>query len=252
MVRFLSYVFVAISVGIFAYPSAQYSFAQVMQSGNFKIQSDSMNFGGGLSTSTNFMSESTFGEVASGKGTSSNYQLFAGYQQMQEVYIALSGATNVIMSPTISGVTGGVANGSSTVTVITDSPSGYSLSIASENSPAMQGPFGVINNYAPALNPDYTFVTGASDAHFGFSPEGVDIVLRFKDNGSVCNTGTLRSVNTCWDGLATSTKIIATATFPNHPLGATTTISFRVGIGNGVAQAPGVYSATTTVTALPL
>ena len=42
------------------------SLAQVMQSTNFKIQSDSVNMGGGFSSSTNYGIQSTVGEVGSG------------------------------------------------------------------------------------------------------------------------------------------------------------------------------------------
>ena len=46
--------------------------AQVRSSTNYQLQSDSINIGGGLSSSTNFVQESTVGEVATGVGTSTN------------------------------------------------------------------------------------------------------------------------------------------------------------------------------------
>jgi hypothetical protein len=110
-----------------------------------------------------------------------------------------------------------------------------------------------IPNYAPAGGaPDFVFTTGAGQSHFGYSPDGVDIVQTFKDNGSLCNVGSLTTAAACWDGLDTTATLIASDTDANHPLGATTTISFKVGIGNGAAQAEGEYTATTTLTALPL
>src|SRR5690606_8226651 len=129
----------------------------------------SVNFGGGLSTSTNYTLESTAGELTSGIATSSNYSLKAGYQQMNQVYIAITGASDVALSPSIPGVTGGTANGSTTVVVTTDSPSGYGLSIEAEGTPAMQKGSDFIADYAPeGSDPDFTFTTGAADAHFGF------------------------------------------------------------------------------------
>lgn len=231
----------------------QHAGAQVMQSSNYQIQSDSINFGGGLSTSSNYTLESTAGEVATGNATSTNFGLGAGYQQMQAVYLSLTGADNVNMSPSIPGVTGGTANGSTTVTVTTDSPSGYGLTISSETSPAMQKGTDTIADYTPeGGDPDLVFTTGAADAHFGFSVYGTDIVQRFKNNGAACNAGALSTALTCWDGLSTSPATIASVTSPNHPNGATTTIYFRVGVGSSVVQAPGIYTATTTITALPL
>lgn len=227
--------------------------AQVMESANYKIQSDSINFGGGLSSSDNYVLESTAGEVGTGVSDSDNYSLKAGYQQMNEVYIAISSTANIALSPSIPGVTGGTANGSTTITVTTDSSAGYSLTIASLNSPAMQKGADTIADYVPVgASPDFTFTTGVSDAHLGYSPEGVDVVQRFKDDGVDCNIDAINTASACWDGLSTSEETIATGAGPNHPNGATTSVRFRVSIGNAVVQPEGTYTATTTVTALPL
>jgi len=227
--------------------------AQVMTSNSYRIQSDSINFGGGLSTSSNYSLESTIGEVGTGFSTSTTFGVGAGYQQMQEVYLSLSGAANVSMSPEIPGVTGGIANGSTTVTVTTDSPSGYMLTIESGESPAMRRGGDSIADYVPVGAPDFDFITGPADSHFGYSPEGIHIVNRFRDDGNdTCNTGSTDSARSCWDGLSTTPEPIASSAFANHPQGATTTIYFRVGVGGAVVQPPGVYTATTTITAIPL
>jgi hypothetical protein len=227
--------------------------AAVMQSPNYEIQSDSLNFGGGNSTSSSYTLESTAGEAGTGPSDSTNYSLKAGYQQMQEVYIAISAPSDVTLSPSISGLTGGTSNGSTTVTVTTDSPSGYQLTIAASNDPAMQKGADTIANYNPGSDPSFSFNVGATDAHFGYTPEGVDVVQRFLDNGSnTCNTNSNDTPLACWDGLSTSGVVIASSPSANQPNGATTTIRFRVGIGSSVVQAPGTYVATTTLTALSL
>lgn len=209
--------------------------------------------GVGFSSSTNYQSQSTVGEVATGLSNSTNYFLKAGYQQMQEVYIALSSPTDVVMSPSLGGITGGTAYGSSTVTVTTDSPSGYVLTIAASGNPAMQKGVDSIANYVPAgASPDYTFTVSAVQARFGFSPEGVDVVNRYKDNGVACNTGAGNTTLSCWDGISTSETSIASKSSANHPDGSTTTVRFAVGIGASVSQPEGIYTATTTLTALPL
>jgi len=226
--------------------------AQVMESTNYKLQSDSVNIGGGLSTSSSYTLESTAGEIATGEGTSENYELHAGYQQMQEVYIAISGANDVSMAPAVP-TAGGTATGTTSINVLTDSPSGYELTIKAANSPAMQSGANTIDDYAPAgADPDFTFTTAASDAHLGYSPYGDDVVDRFLDNGAACNTGSSNAVASCWDGLATTTESIAMSTSANHPSGATTTVYFRLGVGAAASPATGTYVATTTVTALPL
>lgn len=226
--------------------------AQVMSSSNYQINSDSINVGGGFSTSTNYQLESTAGEIASGESSSATYILKAGYQQMDEVYIAITPVADVSMGPTIPGATGGVADGAAAVRVTTDSRAGYQLTIKALNDPAMQKGADTIADYVPVGAPDYTFVTATDDAHFGYTPEGSDVVDRFLDDGGACNTGSSETTLACWDGLSTTAATIASGNSSNHPSGATTTIRFRVGIGSGVVQAPGVYAATTTVTATAL
>jgi hypothetical protein len=226
--------------------------AQVRSSSNYQLQSDSVNLGGGLSESPSYTQESTVGEMATGPSESTTYALRAGYQQMQAVFLSLSTTGDVIMDIDLPGLTGGTSNGSTTVTVITDSPSGYQLSIVAENSPAMQSDAYTIADYDEGLEPDFSFITGGSDAHFGFTPEGADITAEFKDDGFICGTGGGDTSLACWAGLSTTARIIAEKAGSNHPDGATTTVHFRVGIGSGAGVLPGVYIATTTVTAVPL
>lgn len=226
--------------------------AQVMKSDNFSIQSDSINIGGGLSVSDSFSLESTAGEIATGDSESDTYQLRAGFQQMQEVFISLTGAATVDLSPSIGGVTGGVANGSTTVTVVTDSPSGYLLSIIAESAPAMQSGSNTLEDYVPVSVADLEFLYGIDDALFGFSPTGVDVVDAFRDDGLICGGG-VSNPEKCWAGLSSTTAtVLASRSGANHPLGATTTIHFRIGVGTAALPAPGLYIATTTLTALPL
>jgi hypothetical protein len=232
----------------------QVGIAQVRTSSNYQVQSDSINVGGGLSNSASYTQESTVGEIATGPSDSTTYSLRAGYQQMQEVFLSLSGGGDVTMSPDLPGLTGGTSNGSTTFTVITDSPSGYRLTIASENNPAMQrdGGGATIADYSAGGDPDFSFATAGTDAHFGFSPDGIDIVQDFLDDGGACNIDSLNTSLACWEGLSTTDTTVAEATNANHPNGATTTINFRVGIGGSAGVETGVYTATTTVTALPL
>lgn len=226
--------------------------AQVRTSSNYQLQSDSINIGGGFSSSTNFVQESTLGEIATGRSDSATYSLRAGYQQMQPVYIAMTAADNVVMDTSLPGITGGTSNGTTSVVVTTDSPSGYSLTIKAANSPAMQSGAYSIADYVQGTSSDFVFTTGSSDAHFGYTPSGAEISQYFKDDGANCGVGTGDIPLTCWAGLSTAPFTIAQTTNANHPSGATTTLNFRVGLG-GVNNIPaGLYIATTTLTALPL
>lgn len=227
--------------------------AQVRQSTTYQIESDSINFGGGFSSSTNYSLESTAGEIGTGNASSTSYNLRAGYQQMTTRFISISAPDAVTMSPTLVGITGGESNGSTTVTVTTDSAAGYALTIASLQSPSLVSGADFISDYTTSGAPDYTFTTISDQSHFGYSPSGIDIVQRFKDDGvSACNTGSAETSLVCWDGLRTTPESIAQSSAGNAPDGATTTIHFKVGIGGGVNQAPGIYVATTTLTAVSL
>ena len=230
----------------------QFGLAQVATSTNYQIQTDSINFGGGLSTSTNYTQESTFGEIDSSIGTSTTYQLKAGYQQMTQIYLSITVPSEVTLSPTIAGVTGGTSNGSTTLTVRTDNPAGYTLSIEAGNNPAMQKGSDTIANYDQGADADYSFTVGTNDARFGFSPSSVDVVSAFKDNGSLCGVGSADAALACWAGITTTPTLISQGNDANHPNGATTSVFFRVGVGSGAGVVAGLYTATTTLTALPL
>lgn len=229
--------------------------AQVMQSGSYRIQSDSINFGGGLGTSTNYRVESTGGEIATGDATSTSYSLKAGYQQMVNNFISMTAPGNVTMSPSIGGVTGGTSNGSTTVTVTTDSSAGYELSISASQSPAMTKGGDSIADYVPLGDSDLNFFIAPTDSHFGYSAFSTDVVARFRTDGSPsgpCDGSDVPVLQKCWDGLGTTLEPISRASSANTPNGAATTVSFRVGIGSSVGQAPGTYTATTTLTAVSL
>ena len=228
-------------------------FAQVRSSSNYQLQSDSINIGGGLSSSTSYVQESTAGEIATGQSDSASYSLRAGYQQLQEVYLSLSAPADVVMSGDLGGLTGGTSNGSTTVTVITDSPSGYKLTLESENDPAMQNGPNSIPDYVPlGIYPDFTFATPAASANFGYNVSSVDAVQDFLSLTGVCGSGSDAIALTCWDGASTTPVTISQSTGSNQPTGATTTVNFRVGISSGAGVAAGEYVATTTLTALPL
>lgn len=249
---FIPSTIIVVALLTFGLVSALPAKAQVMSSGSYQIQSDSINSNGGLGTSTNYNLESTGGELATGVSTSTNYTMRAGYQQMQEVFISLSAAANVVL-PNLPGITGGTATGTSAVLVTTDSPAGYQLTILASQSPAMQSAVGTIADYSPTgAAPDFTFTNTTTEAQFGFSPEGTDVALRYQDSGGVCGVAGGDTANRCYDGLSTSARVIAETTNANHPAGATTTLQFRLDLGGAIVVPAGTYIATTTLTALPL
>jgi len=201
------------------------------------------------------MIEDTVGEVATGNSTSTNFEVKAGYQQMNESSISIEVVNSVGLS-NISGISGGASQGETTWKVTTDNPAGYAMSIKSTTTPAMTNTAGgSVADYVPAATttPDFTFTITPTTSAFGYSPEGVDVYSRFKDNGAVCNIGSLNTADACWDGLSTTNKMIAERNTSNHSIGgSTTTVKFRVEIGNDKIQDSGNYSASVTVTAVTL
>jgi hypothetical protein len=226
--------------------------AYVSSSTSYRIQSDSINIGGNYSSSTSVWAQDTTGEVGTGLSSSASYRVKAGYQQMQETYLAISSPGNLSLSPAIPS-SGGVANTSATWTVVTDNPSGYSLSIRSSSSPALVSGINSFADYTPATaDPDYNYSVAAASAEFGFTPEGSDIVQQFKDNGVACNVGALDTGDRCWVGLATTPTVIAQSTLPNGPAGVPLTIKFRAESGVSNVQPAGAYNATATLIVIAL
>lgn len=230
-------------------------FAAVMNSSNYSIQSDSLNFGGANADSASYTLEDTLGEVATGDSDSASYRLHAGYQQMHEVYLAMTSLADVTMSPSLGGLSGGTSNGSTATTITTDSPAGYELYFKASSSPAMKGDTqgDSIANYTPAgSDPDYDFTVPVTAAEFGFTPEGADIASEYRDNGSACNTGSGDTADKCWNPITTLDELISRRTSSNHPSGTATTLKFRVTVGTSSFKLEDSYTATTTLTLLPL
>jgi hypothetical protein len=222
-----------------------------MSSSNYTIQFDSINVGGGNSASDNYSLEDTLGEVATGRSDSDNYSMRAGYQQMDESYLALSTALDVDLG-SISGIVGGSATGTADWTVTTDSLGGYQLSVQASTDPALQSTDDSFADYtSTATSSDLTFSILSTAAEFGFTPEGADVVSRFRDDGSVCGTGSLDTSNACWTGFSTTTVAIAAGN-SNQPDGVVTTLRMQAEIGDDHIQPAGDYSAVVTVTAIAL
>ncbi len=231
---------------------APVAYAYVSSSTSYRIQEDSVNVGGVFSTSTSYRAEDTLGESGVGTSSSASYNIKAGYQQMQEVYLAISAPGNITLTPSIP-VSGGVANGLATWTISTDNAAGYTMNIRASGTPALQSGINSFANYVPAGgDPDFAFTTPAASSRFGFTPEGVDIVQRFKDNGAVCNAGSADATSACWVPLLTTPDTIATRTTANHPSGTPTTVRFRAESGASNVQPAGSYTATSTLTVIAL
>ena len=240
-------------ISFVTFSGAPLALAYVASSSNYRVQMDSVNVGGALSTSTSYSAEDTLGESAVGSSASASYQVKAGYQQMQEVYLSISLSGNVTLLPNIPSLGGGIADGTGSWTVTTDNAAGYSMSIRASSSPALVSGANNFPDYVPAaLDPDFVFSTPAASSRFGFTPEGADIVQQYRDNGAACNVGGGDTPAACWSGLSTSPITIAASAVANHPSGSLTSVHFRAESGATNVQAGGSYAATTTLTVVAL
>ena len=168
-------------------------------------------------------------------------------------------ATDIVMSGSLAGITGGTSNGGTQVNVLTNNILGYTMTIKASSSPAMQGDTqgGTIPDYTPATTgvPDAAFSVAANQAEFGYTFEASstsDLALKFKDNGSgTCNTGSSDTADTCWYSLSTAATSTIVSSAATAASGSTSTIKFRLTINANPSPAipQDTYTATTTLTA---
>jgi hypothetical protein len=231
--------------------AAPFAWAYVASSSNYRIQTDSINLGGGLSTSTSYTAQDTLGESGVGTSSSVSYGIKAGYQQMQQSFLAITPPGNITLAPNIPSLGGGNADGTGAWIVSTDNVAGYSMTLQSSGVPALQSGANNFPDYTLAgADPDFAFTTPASSSRFGFTPEGSDIVSRFKDNGAVCNVGVLDTPSACWAALSTTPIAIAQSSSGNQSAAVSTTIRFHAASDAANVQPAGVYTATATVTVM--
>lgn len=167
-------------------------------------------------------------------------------------------ATDVTMSPSLGGITGGTSNGTTTVVVLTNDSSGYTMTIKASTSPAMDGETttGTIADYTPAAVgvPDFTYSVPSS-AEFGYTvlaSTTSDLAQKFKDDGaSTCNTGSADTSGaaSCWYGLSTAATSTIFRTTATSASGSTSSVVFKLTINSGSFVPEDTYKATTTLTA---
>lgn len=177
----------------------------------------------------------------------------------QEILAEISltlGTTTVEMVSSIGGVTGGTATGTNTAVVRANS--GYTITLAFENSPAMLGDntaSGAILNYATAgAEPDYDFVasTSANFAYTVASSPSADLDPSFKDGTGVCGGGgTAYTANKCWQGPSVTPYTVINRSTDTGTGTATTTFTFVINVPNNPSPAvpADFYTATATLTA---
>ena len=143
-------------------------------------------------------------------------------------------ATNITLSPTLGGMTGGDADGAVQVVVLTSNSTGYNMTIAASSSGAMVGQASSTNNipaYAPATPnvPDYNFTAAANTARFGYTVSASttgDLAQLFKTDGASCNTGASNpNLSHCWLNASTAPVVIVNRATQTASSGSTSTLA---------------------------
>lgn len=166
---------------------------------------------------------------------------------------------NAALSPALSGITGGTANGSSQMAVRTNNAAGYSMTITATSSAGMIGATtaSTVAAFIPTTAgvPEYNITAPSNGSAFGYTvnaSSSSDVDQSFLDSASTCNQGGGSPSNDqCWLNASTTAETIIDRSSPTPASGATTTIFFRAIIDANPSPAipSDSYYATTTVTA---
>ena len=168
--------------------------------------------------------------------------------------------SNLTLSPSLGGLTGGTAIGAVQFEIRSADALGYVVTLAASSSVGMIGLSSSTNSipaYVPATTgiPDYTFTVPAHKAYFGYSVMATntpDVVPLFLSNGSsACNTGSNNIYGTCWLNASTTAITILNRTSVTPNSGATSSLDFQVTIQPNPSPVipDDSYVATTTLTA---
>ena len=196
-------------------------------------------------------------EPAMSLGATTDQRQFTVSQTISKEVSITSSPSNVTMSPSLGGLSGGTANGETQFAVLTNSLTGYTLTIqASSTTGAMQGTASTTNfipGYATST-PDYNMTVAVNKAAFAYTIQAsssADVTQMFRENGSVCNTGSSHTNNYhCWIQATSTAVTIINRSLPTATA-ATSTLAFRVIINSNPSPIipNDSYIATTTITA---
>jgi hypothetical protein len=153
---------------------------------------------------------------------------------------------------TMLGVSTNIAVGTTTFTVATNDPNGYTLGLSASTNPAMKAGSLIIADYATTTMPTLWSVT-SGDARFGYSVFGTDVNTSTWGTGSFCNGAATSTVPTLlkYYGFYTNATTTASRAATTTPAGVVTTVCYAAQ-QNGTYIAGGTYTATITGTATAL
>ena len=172
--------------------------------------------------------------------------------------------SDVVMTGTLNGLTGGSATGSTQFVVQSNSVSGYTVDISFEDNGSGNAMIGdttgnqaIVDYEGDEAGPEPSFglatSTSAQFAYTVLSTTTSDTVQSFRASGGSCNEGAGTAVGTCWKAPDVGDfPIIARGGVATD--GATSTIVFNVTIPNNPTPVPAAegYTATATLSLLTI
>ena len=221
-----------------------------MRSSSYEMQDDVVDSSGALSSSTSYRMQDSVAQTASGMASSTSYNINAGFQQnnLASTTVSISAPTPIILDPL--SLTLDSAVGSGILTVETDSPAGYSLTVNASGAPAMTATNG---SYFTDYGTTPTTWSVSNAYKFGFSVYGTDVHGYGSTSGD-CTSGIANVPQTTllWRGFSGTTTIeIASSSVPTAPGGTNTTMCIA-DAQNGVLAPADNYSASVAITVTAL
>ena len=188
-----------------------------MQSANYKIEKDSINFGGtDGGQSANYNLDDTMGEVGTGLADSENYIMKAGYRQATEEVVdptftfAISSTTCALGTLTTASVSSCTYN----ITTSTNAEDGYTTTIIED---------GNLRDGTPDIDDISDGTVTAGSEEYGVSSNDADSLDIVTTSGDVASsiTGTAKSIATQASGPVSADAVTVT----HHASIAATTIA---------------------------
>lgn len=201
----LAFIFLGPAITVLAYVSS---------SDNYRLDADSLNSASASTTSSTYRMDGTVGETTTGPNSSSNYHVDAGYQYMVPGPLSLSVGADVTLTPTISAVSGGQANGRTSWRIA--SHHGFSFYVSGSGK-VLRSTAGAFTNYSGIT---LTWQPASGVPTFGFNPFGTYSHENYwSDSNSIVPSGSCGfnfgqgspTDGVCWDGFSEGGKLIGQA-----------------------------------------